>query len=219
MSRLRRIWDAIRDVKSTEHSTVPKSDIAPIAASRYCVALTDRELRQGEIITGLIHYIVRADPEKPGNVITSGVSLPYAIIATPDCDLLHSFRAIRDSKSERINGVLFFEAEEALVARKRIPLNTQQWRDVRRSRLEGYHLLNCFQPRHDLLGQQIPDLLIDFKRYFMLPTLEVYRQCQLVNQPKATRRCYLGDLWREDLQQRAMSFMQRVGTPDPEDIS
>jgi hypothetical protein len=213
-----RIWNAIRTGKPT--AALPRSPgtaVAPLAAARYSVVLVDRELRQAEIITGLIHYVVRANPDVPGQVITSGVPIPYAVIATPDCDLLQSFRAIQDNKPERINGVIFFEAEEAISARKRIGFNNAEWRLINRNHFEGYHFLEGFQPQFDSLNEQIPNLLIDFKRYFMLPTKEVYRQCGLGAEPKATRRCYLGDLWREHLQQRAMNFMQRVGTPDPND--
>ena len=218
MFGLERIWNATRRAKPIASSpTGPGTAIAAPVAARYSVALTDRELRQGEIISGLLNYMVKADPLNAGKVITSGIPIPYAIIATPDCDLLHSFRAIDEGKSERINGVLFFEAEEAATAKSKLKFGGKEWKLISSNRYEGFQLLSGFQPEFDFLGEQIPDLLVDFKRYFMLPTPEVYRQCKSAVEPKATRRCYLGDLWREHLQQRAMNFMQRVGTPDPND--
>lgn len=215
MFGLKRIWSAVRPAKPVASGTAVLA--APAATARYSIALADRELRQGEIITGLENYVVEADPKNPGNVITAGVRMPYAVIVTPDCDLLHSFHAIRDGKPERINGVLFFEAEEASLAKAKLRFGGKEWKTVTNNRWEGFHLLSGFQPDCDFLREQIPDLLVDFKRYFMLKTKEVYRQCSLAVEPRAVRRCYLGDLWREQLQQRAMSFMQRVGTPDPDD--
>jgi hypothetical protein len=216
VTRLWNVWKALQGNRTALSLPAPAGAL-PVVPSRYNVSKPDGELRQGEIISDLICYVVEADPENSGRVVTKGVPIPYAIIATPDCDLLQSFRALRDDKKERINGILFFEAEEADIARKRIPISSGEWKEVKKSRLEGYHLLNDFQPGCDRSGQQIPDLLVDFKRYFMLPTKEVYRQLRLQVNPRAARRCCLGDLWREDLQQRAMSFMTRVGTPAPGD--
>ncbi len=218
MFGLERIWNAVRPAEPV--ASFPSGSGIAVAAPvlvRYSVALVDKELRQGEIIAGLVNYVVKADPANAGKVITSGVQIPYSIAATPDCDLLHSFHAIRDGRPERINGVLFFEAEEAGSAKKKLNFGRKEWDLVRSNRWEGFHLLSGFQAECDTLGEQIPDILIDFKRYFMLPTEEIYRQCKSTVEPKATRRCYLGDLWREQMQQRAMSFMQRVGTPGPND--
>jgi hypothetical protein len=217
MFGLKRIWNTVRPAKPVASPRSGSGSAIATVAARYSAALTDKELRQGEIITGLINYAVKADPADVDKVITSGLSIPYSIVATPDCDLLHSFHAIGENKPERINGVLFFEAEESGSARKKIGFGTKEWKLVSSNRWEGFHLLSGFQPSCDSLGEQIPDILVDFKRYFMLPTQEVYRQCKSTVEPKATRRCYLGDLWREQLQQRAMTYMQRVGTPNPDD--
>jgi hypothetical protein len=206
-----RVWRAWRDEKDAP--MVP----ARVAGGRYFLPTTDRELRQGEIISDLSHYVVTPNLEVQGQFRISAIPVPYAVVATPDCDLLQSFRALRDGKKERINGVFLFEAEEANVFKKTAMIGSKEWRQYSKNVVEGYHLLEGFDPASDTLNQQIPNLVVDFKRYFMLTTTEIYRQCQNSQPLKAARRCCLNDLWREDFQQRAMSFMQRVGTPALDD--
>jgi hypothetical protein len=107
--------------------------------------------------------------------------------------------------------------EEASKARERLGYNSNEWRHVQQNGVDRVYFLNAIAPEDDLLKSGIPDSIIDFKRYFTLPPDEIFRQCQLPEPNKASRRCRLSDLWREDLQRRAMSYMQRVGLPDPSD--
>jgi hypothetical protein len=108
--------------------------------------------------------------------------------------------------------------EEALVTKDRIKFGRQEWKHVQNNEMERFHYLKSITPNEDVSGQGLPDLVVDFKRYFTLPPEEIYRQCRAEGAPKPYRRCRLADLWREDLQRRAMSYMQRVGIPDPSDV-
>jgi hypothetical protein len=196
--------------RSTEPAT-GNALVTTAASSRYLIANVDGELRQGEIISGLQHYLVQIDPADLQTVKTSGIIVPYAVVATQDCDLLHSFHALQQRALERINGILFFEAEEAIAFKTRMKYSSKEMKRIRQCQWDGYHMLIKFDPDVDHLGKGIPELVVDFKRYFMIPTAEVYRQCRASD---AYRRCFLGDLYREDLQQRAMNFMARVGLPE-----
>lgn len=189
----------------------------PSVPARYYPSLLERELWQGEIITGLTSYTYGPGVADQTQVEVSATERPFAITATPDCDLLQSFKDMRAGRPLKINGILFYEAELAdLPARKRHNLNSARWDIVRTNRMEGIHLLLGVNRAADRHGEEIPDLLVDFKRYFMLSVPEVYRQCTPPN-GTARRRCYLGDNWRENFQQRAGASWGRVGTPDPND--
>lgn len=82
---------------------------------------------------------------------------------------------------------------------------------------DSVYYLDAIEARDDILGAGIPPSLVDFKRYFTLPAAEILRQCNKDSINKARRRCRLSDMWREDFQRRAMSYMQRVGLPNPAD--
>lgn len=186
---------------------------APTPAPWYS-SVSDGELRLGEIITGLVSYRFRAVPD---GVEVEGITHPYVLVATPECDLLQSFKDMRAGRPLKISNILFFEVEEAAVVRKRVPIPSKVWPIVTSNRMDGLHHLTEFSAASDLQGRKIPDLLIDFKRHFTLPVDEVYRQLGLKDGSVALRRCFPGDLWREKIQQRALASMGRVGTPAPED--
>ena len=72
----------------------------------YTTADLDGELRQSEIITGLVQYTY--DP-----VTNESIETPhdYAIVLSQDCDLLRDFEAQNDGRPLVLNGVLLFELE------------------------------------------------------------------------------------------------------------
>lgn len=142
--------------------------------------------------------------------------VPYAIVGTPDCDLLQAFKVINQGKRAKINGVLLFEAEETTVVKKIV--GSRGWSFIEQGRLEGYHLLTGFRNEVDLKGERLPDLVVDFKRYFMLSFDDIKYQCEASPaDQRAHRRCYLGTSWQAQFQQRATAYFGRVGVPAPDD--
>jgi hypothetical protein len=194
--------------------------IAPSSQyNSYCGVDTTRELRQGEIISNLTYYAIGAREDDPTQVETTAGTLSFAIIFTPDCDLLQDYKSRLARGSHVLFNVLLFGAEEALKAKDRIKFNSKEWGHVVNNEMERFHYMKSIKTDEDKLGQGLPDLVVDFKRYFTLQPQEIYRQCRAAGTTKAHRRCRLSDLWREDLQRRGMSYMQRVGLPDPSDVS
>lgn len=183
----------------------------------YCLVDSNKELRQSEIISDITYYSIETNKEDSTKVDTTSGKLSYAIIVTPDCDLLQDFKSKNDGKKAALLNVLLFSMEEANQARQRIGYSSNEWKHVKQNVVERVYFLNAIAPDDDLLKLGIPDSVIDFKRYCTLPSDEILRQCQLREPNKANRRCRLSDLWREDLQRRAMAYMQRIGLPDPSD--
>jgi hypothetical protein len=60
----------------------------------------------------------------------------------------------------------------------------------------------------------MPELGIDFKRYFTVPTDDVYRQFALGQEIGVQRRAVLRPPFREDLAQRFYFFQARVALPE-----
>lgn len=210
-----RLWLARMLAGDAWPTAVSAGAPTPLAPQPWYPSVSGGELRLGEIITGLKSYRFRGLPD--GTVEVEETQHDFVMVGTPECDLLQAHKSLRENRKLKISGVLFFEVEEETIARQRIPINSAQWNFVKTHRIIGLQHLTEFSPATDFRGEQIPNLVIDFKRHFTLPLDEVYRQFDLPNQG-ARRRCYPGDTWRENIQQRAQASMGRVGTPAADDM-
>jgi hypothetical protein len=137
----------------------------------------------------------------------------YAIVLSQDCDLLQDFQDRATGRLRALNGVLIFELEPVEEARLKLA-GSDILRRIRRHSEERHHLLNSVPSNIDLLGQGLPELIIDFRRCYTMPPDEVYRQCALETADSAKRRCRLETPYREHLQSRATFYLQRVALPE-----
>jgi hypothetical protein len=169
----------------------------------------EQELRQSEIITNLSQFTYAP---------VSGVALEtrhaYAIVMSQDCDLLRDYKAQAGGGRRVLNGVLLYELQRELEIRDTPGINARVWRQIRQNREERFHVLPPVPQDFDLLGEGLPELVIDFRRCFTLPPDEIYRQCTLDGPSGAKRRCRLATPYREHLQCRAAFYFQRVALPD-----
>jgi hypothetical protein len=182
----------------------------------YCPIDPNEELRQSEIISNLTYYSIEPNSDDPTQLDTAQGKVSYAIIATPDCDLLQAFKT-PGGRSPTLLSVLFFAMEEEAAMKQRVGYGSKEWKHVKQNEIDRFYFIHAVDAQNDLLGLGIPDAVVDFKRYFTLPPREVLRQCSSSGPAKANRRCRLTDMWRQDMQQRAMSYMQRVALPDRAD--
>jgi hypothetical protein len=174
----------------------------------YAISEITRELRQAEIITNISQFSYDATSEE-----VTLTPRPFAVVLTQDCDLLWDHQAKVDGKPRDLIGVLLYEAEPISQIRARLP-GSDILRRIMRHGEERYHRLPLVPPDLDVLGEGLPELIIDFRRYFTLPVDEIYRQCILEGKGEAKRRCRLESPYREHLQLRAGYYFQRVGLPD-----
>ncbi|MDR3222246.1 MAG: hypothetical protein LBT66_00730 [Methanobrevibacter sp.] len=80
--------------------------------------------------------------------------------------------------------------------------NKSKWKNILKNETPRYHYL---KGNTDL---QIPDLVLDFKRYYTIPNTYFYNQFE---------KCYLAslsELFREDLSNRFAYFLSRIGLPE-----
>jgi hypothetical protein len=181
---------------------------ASLSPAHYC-------LRQGEILSDLIHTRLAIESVGTGEPVVDDFKHPLAILVTQDCDLEQDFavRQAGEVNYKLIPCLLFCEvvtAEEMIerVAdrskknweRMQIPLNKN----------ERFHFFQRVEPSCDAQQIGLDELVIDFKRYFAVPTAEVYRRIEL---GEARRRFVLNSPYLEHLSSRFAYFISRVALP------
>lgn len=168
-------------------------------------------LRQGEIISDLRKPLV-----KPGswadNPIVDLEIQPYAMLITQDCDLEQDHRARQaGTRNDKVLPCLLFcevfSAEELF---SRLERNSKIWNRIKINKDERYHYVQKCEETEDALGKGLPELGIDFKRYFTLNTEEVYQQTE---DGVARRRCKLTSPYLEHLSSRFAHYLSRVALP------
>lgn len=166
----------------------------------------EAELRQGEILTGLVQY--EFDPVKAEGIPKSQ---PYAMVVQQDCDLLQDFKKREKGKPPILNSIILIELHESESIKTRITPDSAIWEQLKKNKQERWHFLSS----SSVVGnQKLPDLIADFRRVFSMSPTEVYRQIQTGN---AKRSCVLATPYREHLQSRFAFYLQRVALPDPAD--
>jgi len=166
-------------------------------------------LRQGELITGLAVYVRKRE----GFV---EVRHPFAIVISQDCDLDWDYQKIRSDPpgdttgtgTKEVPHVLFAEAVTAKDAKATVR-TSEFWKRVKQNKDERYQFLQSVTPEQDAEAEGLPELVLDFKRYFTIPTAVVYQQ---INK-SAKRRSRLVSPYLEHLCLRFSYFQIRVALP------
>ncbi len=180
---------------------------------------TDGALRQGEILTNLKQFKLNIESIRLGKPLAEPIIHPFAIIMTQDCDCEQDFKPRNDGivSASTIPSILFCEIVEAESLRNRdkgkskIDINSEVWKQVRINKNERYHFLEAIPNTADILGDGLPELALDFKRYFTIPTDEVYYRIEI---GEAKRRCRLVSPYLEHLTSRFNYFQSRIALPE-----
>ncbi len=171
-------------------------------------------LRQGEILSELPQF--RFDAATLGSEAPLGEAMyhPYAVILSQDCDLEQDFN-VRQKKivsDKLLPSVLFCEVATAEELFSRVKaLGSKLWDRIRINKDERYHFLQAVDGSCDAQQVGLPELGLDFKRYFTLPTDELY---QRIENGEAKRRCILVSPYLEHLSSRFAHFLCRVALPE-----
>lgn len=164
-------------------------------------------LRQGEILTDIVQSLLTLESVGTDTPAIEEIDHPVAIIASQDCDLEQDFAAKRQGKPEQLPSILLYEVIEAQTLLKNQPGNDVR-RPIANNKNERYHVLQAVKKELDALEQGLPDLGIDFRRYFTIRTEELYRQLGT-----GKRRCVLRSPYLEHFCTRAAAFQCRVALP------
>lgn len=171
---------------------------------------SDNEFRQGEVISDVVQWVWDSEQEE-----LVAVAHAFVIVASQDCDLLQDYNSRQTSQKSELNGILLYEAHKTFNLKATLA-GSDIWRRVIKNNDERYHALQSAPAGCDRLRSGLPDLIIDFKRFFTIPAEELTKQCS--QEPGAKRRCHLKEPYREHFQTRASFYLQRVGVPKPHSI-
>ena len=177
------------------------------------VPSADGALRQGELLSGIVRFrrVIRegASVDEPEFV---KVTHPFAVVVSQDCDLDWDFKARQDQGESHklLPDVLFCEVVEAGTFRGRSDIKSDIWRRIKGNKEERYQYIESVPADLDKSGKGVPDLALDFKRYFCVATDDVYSQ---LDQGAASRRCCLVSPYAEHLASRFFYFQSRVALP------
>ncbi len=179
--------------------------------AKYSGSPASGALRQGEVVSTL--YQATLDTRQlAGDTLTVSLKLhAYAVILTQDCDLDSDYAArFGGGTGQQISDVLFGVVEPAESVRRKKDMNSSLWAEAKKNKSARYQFLEAVPTDSDSLGLGVPELVVDFKLYFTMPTDELYVRLGL----DTRRRCYLVSPYREHLSSRFAHYLSRVGLPE-----
>lgn len=181
---------------------------------------SDGALRQGEFLSGLKIKKLLLDSVKEGDELRLvAQEHPYAIVVSQDCDLEQDYKLRCSGAAEParlLPSVLLCEVFTAEQLKGR-DLKSDMWKRVRINKDERYHFFEGVPAEADRVGTGLPELGVDFKRYFTVPTDELYLR---IESGKVQRRCRLVSPYLEHVSTRFAYYQFRVALPrDHESVS
>lgn len=170
-------------------------------------------LGQGEIISNLVHVHVELSTLGTSEIRIIQRLHPYAIVLSQACELRQDFLARTGQLAEdkQLPCILFCEVGLATELRSRVR-KTEFWTRISQNNDERYHFFQGIEPALDAENEGLPELGVDFKRLFAIPTAEVYWR---VDAREAKRRCCLNSPYLEHFCSRFANFLSRVALPEP----
>lgn len=172
-------------------------------------------LRQGEIITNLPQFRLNVDMIGTDSQEADFELHPFAVVLSQDCDLEQDWKArqppaVQDPNAAQrlLPSVLLAQVHRAADLRGRAP-SSDLWKRIKQNKDERYHFLEATPAEEDALGEGLEELGIDFKRYFTIPTDEIYKRLE----GDVQRRCRLISPYLEHLSTRFCYYQFRVALP------
>ena len=182
----------------------------------YSISEAEGPLRQGEILSNLEQYnLVVSSIDDPTPQVAPKKH-PWVIVLSQDCDLDQDFKQRFQKASYPIKhfplipNILFCEVSEASKIRSSPggEINAKIWTSIKQNNNIRYEFLEKIPPDKDFMGIEIPELVIDFKSFFTLPTEEVYA---FLEKEKVKRHSGLNSPYLEHLTSRFFFYQSRVG--------
>ena len=187
------------------------------------------QVRQGEILFGVEEY----QPEHTGQRLSAGnahlngeIFNRRVVVVSTGCDLLGDFAARRQLESENLSEqdqeelkakllphIHVCEVFEQADIRQSLPKGRDLWARVNKNQDVRYHKV----PKGKIADQEgfgNPELFLDFRRMFSIPSDFLYKSLQSSG---VERRGVIPSPWVDSLIDRLFHFQGRVCVPDPED--
>jgi len=210
-----------------------RDDGLPSENKIYQRSIRASPLRQSEVVSDLVE--VRLAPMTLSLQQKPRVDLrrhPFAIVVSQDCDLEQDHRVrnprrgIEPSEDKKLLSILFCELVDADTFVSRAAMGSKDWKTVQQNKNERYQFLESVPSHCDAAKTGIKEMVIDFKRYFTIPTDQVYSQLRSVawhkhvglshvnpRMNKGQRRCTMFSPYLEQVSTRFCYFQSRVALP------
>lgn len=187
----------------------------------YMPSLLDQPLRQGEILTNVIQIKLDLDSIETEEVLLDVITHKYAIVVSQDCDLDWDYKSREEKAKEhkRIPSILLCEITTVESLSKAILeldgtekiKKSRTWSRIAINKDERYQFFQKVEETQDLAHEGLPELGVDFKRYFTIPTDELYLR---IKTSETQRRCCLQSPYLEHFISRFYYFQSRVALPE-----
>ncbi len=142
------------------------------------------------------------------------VTHPFALVLTQECDLEQDFAA-RAHGQGKLDNVLLCPAVVTTQLKTIASASSHQWKLVTSNRELRYQCLEAIPSEQDGRSEGIASLGCDFKRYFTIPTDELYKR---VSSDGFGRRARLVTPYAEHLLLRFCAFQARLPLPEPHNV-
>jgi hypothetical protein len=219
---VRRLFQWVQNLFGSAPAVLKSANVAPgtlattsnAVTAIYVRAQTTGPLRQSEILTGVTQHrqsLRSLGAEKPE---LEEIRHPHSVVVSQDCDLEQDFNARQTASSKPnaadklIPNILLLEAISVTELLASLSGGDVRKR-VRQNKDERYHVFQKIEVAEDSEDVGLPALGTDFKRYFTVPTDELYAQLRST----AKRRTYLSTPYLEHLAKRYAEFQSRVALP------
>ena len=192
------------------------------ASSPYRIAdhPTDKTcLRQGEILSDVLHFRgVFGDQESLDGINYRIDTIPFGVIITQDCDLEQDYhvrfvepKSTSDKLMPNVLLARVYLAEDIKITSAEN--SKRKWDNLKiaANMNPRFHFMQGITPETDQLNSGTPELTIDFKNYFTIPTAELYH---FVRAGDTKRRCVFISPYLEHLSHRFAFYLSRVGLPE-----
>lgn len=175
---------------------------------------TEPRLRQGTILEKVPQTVIVLESLETSDVLHNEEEHQYSVILSQDCDLVQDYGArVAEPGTDVGNphllpNVLFCEAVPWEALKEAIKGSDIKKR-IHQNKDERYHFLSGVPAAEDKSGTGVPALVLDFKRYFTVPTDELYRRIEMQN-AILKLRTVLAIPYAEHLSVRFCHFQCRV---------
>lgn len=176
----------------------------------YVASVADGALGCCEILSGVMHHRKSFQSLHSPEPELETIIHPQCIVISQDCDLEQDFKARQDNAgASPLPNVLLCEVSLAIDLKGNVASGRDIWKRIIQNKDERYQFLRAVPALQDAMNEGFADLGIDFRRYFSVPTDELYEQFNL----GARRRCRLLSPFKEHFMDRLGYFVARVALP------
>jgi hypothetical protein len=190
----------------------------------YQITNDNGELQQGEVLANVWEHRSEYPPIEPSDKVAPFISVhhPRMIVMTAECDMLWDYQArsgIHDEDAltgielnhpSILPHILLCEMYEQEEIRSTIT-GSDIWKRIRQNQDERYHHLIEAPFAGNSVNEALPDLYLDFKKTFSLPTRKLYEG---LNNSNIARVAVVPPIYVHDLIHRFYGFLGRVAVPD-----